>query len=99
MTYDLVAISRFPYLAILPNAEKSEEPLELGCCFGADPFEEEVRFLMERKWAENASDVLWRRSNPGGSSSPMRTRQSAIAITGEIPSAAKPLIYGARNSF
>jgi glycerol-3-phosphate dehydrogenase len=38
---------------------------EPGRCFGADLFESEVRHLMTREWARDASDVLWRRTKLG----------------------------------
>ncbi|MCT8972246.1 glycerol-3-phosphate dehydrogenase [Microbaculum marinisediminis] len=37
----------------------------LGTCFGADLYEAEVRFLIDREWARTADDVLWRRSKLG----------------------------------
>jgi glycerol-3-phosphate dehydrogenase len=43
---------------------------ELGECFGADLTAAEVRYLMEREWALDASDVLWRRSKLGLKLSP-----------------------------
>ncbi|MEE4242254.1 MAG: glycerol-3-phosphate dehydrogenase [Desulfopila sp.] len=38
---------------------------DLGRCFGSDLYEAEVIYLMEKEWARNADDVLWRRSNLG----------------------------------
>ncbi|KAA5605213.1 glycerol-3-phosphate dehydrogenase [Roseospira marina] len=38
---------------------------DLGHHFGADLYEVEVRFLMDREWARTAEDVLWRRSKLG----------------------------------
>jgi len=38
---------------------------DLGRCFGADLYEAEVRYLMDREWARTAEDVLWRRSKLG----------------------------------
>lgn len=37
----------------------------LGHHFGADLYEAEVRYLMDREWAMKAEDVLWRRSKLG----------------------------------
>jgi glycerol-3-phosphate dehydrogenase len=38
---------------------------DLGPCLGADLTGSEVRYLMEREWAETADDVLWRRTKLG----------------------------------
>jgi len=38
---------------------------DLGIRFGADLTEAEVRYLTRHEWAENADDVLWRRSKLG----------------------------------
>jgi glycerol-3-phosphate dehydrogenase len=38
---------------------------ELGPCLGADLTAVEVRYLMEREWAQTEDDVLWRRSKLG----------------------------------
>ena len=38
---------------------------DLGRCFGADLYEAEVRYLVEREWARTADDVLWRRTKRG----------------------------------
>jgi len=37
----------------------------LGRHFGADLYECEVRWLMEREWARSADDIVWRRSKLG----------------------------------
>ncbi|GGB33117.1 glycerol-3-phosphate dehydrogenase [Roseibium aquae] len=37
----------------------------LGRKFGADLYEREVRWLIEREWARTADDILWRRSKLG----------------------------------
>ncbi|NMM45304.1 glycerol-3-phosphate dehydrogenase [Rhodospirillaceae bacterium KN72] len=42
-----------------------DRPDGLGHCFGADLFEAEVRYLMEKEWARTAEDVLWRRTKMG----------------------------------
>ncbi len=38
---------------------------ELGQCFTDDLTAAEVRYLVEHEWAQNAEDVLWRRSKLG----------------------------------
>ncbi len=38
---------------------------DLGECFGADLTAREVRYMMDREWAADADDVLWRRSKLG----------------------------------
>ncbi len=38
---------------------------ELGFCFGADLFEVEVQWLIEREFARTAEDIVWRRSKLG----------------------------------
>jgi glycerol-3-phosphate dehydrogenase len=38
---------------------------DLGRDFGAGLSEAEIRYLMAHEWAENADDVLWRRSKLG----------------------------------
>jgi hypothetical protein len=38
---------------------------ELGAHFGADLYEAEVRYLVEREFARSAEDILWRRSKLG----------------------------------
>jgi glycerol-3-phosphate dehydrogenase len=38
---------------------------DLGLRFGADLTAAEVRYLMEKEWAQTADDVLWRRSKLG----------------------------------
>jgi glycerol-3-phosphate dehydrogenase len=47
---------------ILGEAKSFED---LGECFGADLTAAEVRYLMDREWALDANDVLWRRSKLG----------------------------------
>jgi glycerol-3-phosphate dehydrogenase len=48
--------------AILGNAASYAD---LGTRFGADLTAAEVRYLMEKEWAVDADDVLWRRSKLG----------------------------------
>jgi glycerol-3-phosphate dehydrogenase len=38
---------------------------ELGTCIGADLTAAEVRYVMEREWAQTEDDVLWRRTKLG----------------------------------
>ena len=38
---------------------------DLGTRFGADLTAAEVRYLMKKEWAQDADDVLWRRSKLG----------------------------------
>ena len=38
---------------------------DLGPCLGADLTGVEVRYLMEREWAQTEDDVLWRRTKLG----------------------------------
>jgi glycerol-3-phosphate dehydrogenase len=45
------------------GAAKSFE--DLGECFGEDLTAAEVRYLMDREWALEASDILWRRTKLG----------------------------------
>src|SRR6266567_4496169 len=44
---------------------------DLGPCLGGDLTGAEVRYLMEREWAQTEDDVLWRRSKLGLSFSPL----------------------------
>jgi glycerol-3-phosphate dehydrogenase len=48
--------------AILGDATALEE---LGRHFGGTLYEAEVRWLIEREWAQTAEDVLWRRTKQG----------------------------------
>src|SRR5690606_26062444 len=45
--------------AILGNARSLDD---LGRHFGATLTEAEVRYLIEREWAQSAEDILWRRT-------------------------------------
>jgi glycerol-3-phosphate dehydrogenase len=47
---------------VLGNAARLDD---LGQCFGVDLTAAEVRYLMEKEWAQTADDVLWRRSKLG----------------------------------
>jgi len=56
---------------------------DLGACFGADLTEAEVRYLMRHEWAENADDVLWRRSKLGLVLTPEQTAELARFMAAE----------------
>lgn len=43
----------------------AKEVSDLGRHFGADLYEREVRYLMRAEWAQQADDVLWRRTKLG----------------------------------
>ncbi len=47
---------------VLANAARLDD---LGQCFGAELTAAEVRYLMQKEWAQTADDVLWRRSKLG----------------------------------
>ncbi|MBE0693262.1 MAG: glycerol-3-phosphate dehydrogenase, partial [Aquamicrobium sp.] len=47
---------------ILGNARS---PADLGRHFGADLYEAELRYLIDREWALTVEDVLWRRTKLG----------------------------------
>jgi glycerol-3-phosphate dehydrogenase len=40
-------------------------PTDLGRAFGGGLYEREVRWFMEREWARDAEDILWRRTKCG----------------------------------
>ena len=43
----------------------AQSPSDLGQYFGAGLYEQEIKFLIKEEWAQNADDVLWRRSKLG----------------------------------
>jgi glycerol-3-phosphate dehydrogenase len=45
--------------------DKASAQTDLGPCFGGDLTAAEVRYLMNKEWAQTADDVLWRRSKLG----------------------------------
>jgi glycerol-3-phosphate dehydrogenase len=47
---------------VLKDAQSIDD---LGTRFAGDLTAAEVRYLMENEWAQNADDVLWRRSKQG----------------------------------
>src|SRR5207302_752318 len=51
---------------------------DLGPCLGADLTAAEVRYLMEREWAQTEDDVLWRRTKLGLRFSSEERRRLAI---------------------
>ena len=38
---------------------------DMGVNFGADFYEREVRYLVDREWAQTVEDILWRRTKMG----------------------------------
>ena len=48
--------------AVIGPAEKLED---MGLNFGAGLYEREVQYLVDREWATNAEDILWRRTKLG----------------------------------
>ena len=73
--------------AVLTGARNAAN---LGRRFGGDLTEAEVDFLRHEEWAENAEDILWRRSKLGLSS----TDEEAAALDqwlARIPSLAMPV--------
>jgi glycerol-3-phosphate dehydrogenase len=55
---------------------------DLGPMLGPDLSGAEVRYLIEREWAQTADDVLWRRSKLGLRFSPEETKRLAQFIAG-----------------
>jgi glycerol-3-phosphate dehydrogenase len=62
----------------------ARRPDELGPWLGADLTGAEVRYLMEREWAQTEDDVLWRRSKLGLRIAPDERRQLARFMTGMV---------------
>jgi glycerol-3-phosphate dehydrogenase len=73
---------------VLGPARRAED---LGPWLGGDLTGAEVRYLMEREWAQTADDVLWRRSKLGLRFSAERREGLARFMTGEVGSGAAPL--------
>jgi glycerol-3-phosphate dehydrogenase len=71
---------------ILGPARRLED---LGLCFGADLTAAEVRYLMEREWAQTEDDVLWRRTKLGLRFSPEERERLAKFMAGAVGSAAQ----------
>ena len=59
---------------------------ELGPCIGADLRAAEVRYLVEREWAQTEDDVLWRRTKLGLHFSPEQRARLATMIAAMVPS-------------
>jgi glycerol-3-phosphate dehydrogenase len=57
---------------------------ELGGCLGADLTAAEVRYLMEREWAQTEDDVLWRRTKLGLRFSPQERERLARFMAAEV---------------
>jgi glycerol-3-phosphate dehydrogenase len=49
-------------VSLLKNATNVES---LGRSFGADLFEQEINFLIEKEWATDIDDIIWRRTKRG----------------------------------
>ena len=49
-------------MEILGDARK---PADLGEHFGGGLYEREVSYLIDHEWAQEASDILWRRTKAG----------------------------------
>ncbi len=61
---------------------------DLGACLGADLTAAEVRYLMEREWAQTGDDVLWRRSKLGLRFSPLQREHLARFMAAEVGASA-----------
>ncbi len=57
---------------------------DLGPCLGADLTGAEVRYLMEREWAQTEEDVLWRRTKLGLRFSSDERERLARFMTGGV---------------
>ena len=66
---------------VLGPARRMED---LGPCLGADLTGAEVRYLMEREWAQTEDDVLWRRSKLGLRFSPEERERLARFMAAAI---------------
>lgn len=69
--------------SILDNAKKIED---LGHHFGHDLYEKEVVYLIEKEWAKNAQDILWRRTKLGLFLSPTQQNELRIWVENYHPS-------------
>ena len=78
---------------VLGPARRMED---LGPCLGADLTAAEVRYLMEREWAQTADDVLWRRTQAGLA---LFARTSGSSWTSSWPTgpAIRPIEGGSRR--
>ncbi len=57
---------------------------DLGPCLGGDLTGAEVRYLMEREWAQTEEDVLWRRTKLGLRFSPEERQRLATFMAGMV---------------
>ena len=53
---------------------------DLGEHYGADLYERELRYFVEREWAGDAEDVLWRRSKAGLHMTPQQRERVAARL-------------------
>jgi glycerol-3-phosphate dehydrogenase len=60
---------------------------ELGSCIGGDLTAVEVRYLVQREWAQTADDVLWRRTKLGLRFSSEDRARLATLMAGMVPGA------------
>ncbi|MBQ0719220.1 MAG: glycerol-3-phosphate dehydrogenase [Gammaproteobacteria bacterium] len=44
---------------------EARDMADMGPCFGADLYQREVEYLLEKEWACSGEDILWRRSKLG----------------------------------
>jgi glycerol-3-phosphate dehydrogenase len=72
---------------VLGPARRMED---LGPCLGADLTAAEVRYLMEREWAQTEDDVLWRRSKLGLRFSPAEREHLARFMAAAIGAGVAP---------
>jgi glycerol-3-phosphate dehydrogenase len=68
--------------AILGDAATTSE---LGEYFGGNLYEREVRYLIEHEWAQQADDVLWRRTKAGLHMSPEQRARFSLYMEGVVP--------------
>lgn len=60
---------------------------DLGECFGANLYEQEVRYLVAQEWARSSDDILWRRTKLGLRLTPAETAHLQQRLAAEIPPA------------
>jgi glycerol-3-phosphate dehydrogenase len=53
---------------------------DLGEHYGAGLYEREVRYLMQREWAQTADDILWRRTKAGLQMTPAQRERVAARL-------------------
>jgi len=68
----------------------ARRPEDLAPWLGADLTGAEVRYLMEREWAQTEDDVLWRRSKLGLRVSPDERKVLGRFMTGMVGQGAAP---------